>query len=426
MKRGHQVILFAVLLLSLTILSPSFDFRGSQLNQEKDQEKDVFPNTSSRSEDQHAPLKIVVSMSETEFQSFKKMANEVAASQHVEISLQNLEPDTYKRVLDNQFLVGESGDIILLDSAEVQYHAKKGHLYPLNGTTLSKSLGETVVGLREWTEWNGYQWGMPFDFDAYVLAARSPFLDEAGLTGLPENKDQWIKLVQQAAQDGTDLIRINLNDLHAVSAWLNQFEPGMAPDKIKKAQTSSQTEAYQPIIQLLDQIQSHITVESVNPTISASDEQTGAPMVVTLLSRLLSENQPGAGEQDSTKGIALRGLEPLRSRSLVIAAGSLEAEEASRWVEGMTSSSVQLKWYQQAKYLPAKQRELDLESQKLITKYHTTDVKSWFSTEPSQAVMTESGILASAFQKKIQQLLAGEITANQYVKSIIALQISSK
>ncbi|MGC5773780.1 hypothetical protein [Paenibacillus pabuli] len=426
MKRGHQVILFAVLLLSLTILSPSFDFRGSQLNQEKDQEKNAFPNTSSRSEDQHAPLKIVVSMSETDFESFKRMANEVAASQHVEINLHNLEPDTYKRVLDNQFSVGESGDIILLDSAEVQYHAKKGHLYPLNGTTLSKSLGETVVGLREWTEWNGYQWGMPFDFDAYVLAARSPFLDEAGLTGLPENKDQWIKLVQQAAQDGTDLIRINLNDLHAVSAWLNQFEPGMAPDKIKKAQTSSQTEAYQPIIQLLDQIQSHITVESINPTITASDEQTGAPMVVTLLSHLLSENQHGASEQNSTKGIAFRTLEPLRSRSLVIAAGSLEAEEASRWVEGMTSSSVQSKWYQQANYLPAKQQELDLESQKLITKYDTTDVKSWFPVEPSQPVMTESGILASAFQKKIQQLLAGEITANQYVKSVIALQVSSK
>ncbi|SDL43686.1 ABC-type glycerol-3-phosphate transport system, substrate-binding protein [Paenibacillus sp. OK060] len=426
MKRGHQVVLFAVLLLSLTILSPSFDFRGSQLNQERDQEKDAFPNTSSRSEDQHAPLEIVVSMSETDFKSFKKMANEVATSQHVEISLRNLEPDTYKRVLDNKFSVGESGDIVLLDSAEVQYHAKKGHLYPLNGTTLSKSLGETVVGLREMTEWNGYQWGMPFDFDAYVLAARSPFLDEAGLAGLPKNKEQWNKLVQQATQDETDLISINLNDPHAVSAWLNQFDPGMAPDKIKKAQTSSQTEAYKQIIQLIDQIQSHINVESMNPTISSSGEQTGVPMVVTLLSRLLSGDQGVAGEQESSEKIALSALEPLRSRSLVIAAGSLEAEEASRWIEGMTSSAVQSEWYQQANYLPAKQQELDLESQKLITKYNTTDVKSWFPADSSQAVMTESPILTSAFQKKIQQLLAGEITANQYVKSIIALQSSSK
>lgn len=426
MKRGHQVVLFAVLLLSLTILSPSFDFRGSQHNQERDQEKDAFPNTSSRNEDHHAPLEIVVSMSETDFQSFQRMADEVADSQHVEINLRNLEPDTYKRVLDNQFSVGESGDIILLDSAEVQYHAKKGHLYPLNGTTLSKSLGETVVGLREMTEWNGYQWGMPFDFDPYVIAARSSFLDEAGLGALPESKEQWIKLVQQAAQDRTDLIRINLNDLHAVSAWLNQFEPGMAPDKIKKAQTSSQMEAYQQVIQLLDQLQPHITVESINPTLSASDDQTDAPMVVTLLSRLLSGNQGMAGEQSSMERIALSKLEPLGSRSLVIAAGSLEAEEASRWIEGMTSSSVQSEWYRQANYLPAKQQELDLESQKLITKYGTTDIKSWVPAESSQSLMTEGLIQTAAFQKKVQQLLAGEITANQYVKSIIALQSESK
>ncbi|WP_405153325.1 extracellular solute-binding protein [Paenibacillus sp. FSL K6-0108] len=426
MKRGHQVVLFAVLLLSLTILSPSFDFRGSQINQERDQEKDAFPNTSSRSEDQHAPLEIVVSMSEKDFTLFKRIANEVATSQHVEISLRNLEPDTYKQVLDNKFSVGESGDIILLDSEEVQYHAKKGHLYPLNGTTLSKSLGETMVGLREMTEWNGYQWGMPFDFDAYVLAARSSFLDEAGLTDLPENKEQWVKLVQQAKQDRTDLLSINSNDLHAVSAWLNQFEPGMTPDKIKKAQTSGQTESYQQVIQLLDQIQSYLTVKSKNPTISSSGEQTEAPMVVTLLSRLLSVNQGVASKQGSSEKIAFSALESLRSRSLVIAAGSLEAEEASRWIEGMTSSPVQTEWYEQANYLPAKQQELDLESQKLITKYDATDVKSWFPTESSQSVLSGSLIPTSAFQKKIQQLLVGEITANQYVKSIIAMQSSSK
>jgi hypothetical protein len=119
-------------------------------------------------------------------------------------------------------------------------------------------------------------------------------------------------------------------------------------------------------------------------------------------------------------------LEPLGSRSLVIAAGSLEAEEASRWIEGMTSSSVQSEWYQEANYLPAKQQELDLESQKLITKYDTTDIKSWVPAESSQSLMTESLIQTAAFQKKVQQLFAGEITANQYVKSIIALQSESK
>lgn len=150
-----------------------------RLNQERDQEKDAFPGSSSRNEDAQAPLEIVVAMSDEEFQAFQKIAKEVAASQLVEINLRNEKPDTYKHVLDLEFSLGENGDVVLLDSEEVQYYAQKGYLYPLNGTTLSKSLGDTVVGLRGMTEWNGYQWGMPFDFDPYILAAQTSFLKRA-------------------------------------------------------------------------------------------------------------------------------------------------------------------------------------------------------------------------------------------------------
>ena len=236
MKRRHQVVLFAVLLLSLTILSPSFDFRGSQLNQERDQEKDAFPGSSSRNEDAQAPLEIVVAMSDEEFQAFQKIAKEVAASQLVEINLRNEKPDTYKHVLDLEFSLGENGDVVLLDSEEVQYYAQKGYLYPLNGTTLSKSLGDTVVGLRGMTEWNGYQWGMPFDFDPYILATQSSFLKRAGLESLPRNKDQWVKLTQQAVAEGTPLITMNINDMYGTNAWLNHLEPKMAPDQVKRTQ----------------------------------------------------------------------------------------------------------------------------------------------------------------------------------------------
>ncbi|WP_440111108.1 extracellular solute-binding protein [Paenibacillus sp. QZ-Y1] len=426
MRRRHQVVLFAVLLLSLTILSPSFDFRGTQLNQERDEEKDSFPNTSSRNEDTHSPVEVVVSMTETEFQLFQQLANKVAASQLVEIRIRNLKPDTYKRVLNNEFLVGESGDVILLDSAEVQYHAKRGHLYPLNGTTLSKSLGETVVGLREMTEWNGYQWGMPFDLDSYVLAAHSSFLDEAGLESLPENKDQWIQLIQQASPDASDLITINMNDPLAANVWLNEFDPGMAPNTLKKALTSSQTEGYQQVIELLDQIQPHIAVDTTNPVLSSTVNQKGTPMIVTLLSRLLNEHQSDADQKGSTERLALDVLEPLRSRSLVIAAGSLEADEASRWIEGMTSSAVQSEWYQQAHRLPAKQKELDLESQKLTNQYDMADVKLWLPIESVPTIMNENLVYSPAFQKKVQQLLKGEVTANQYVNSVIVTEASSK
>lgn len=417
MKRRHQVVLFAVLLLSLTILSPSFDFRGSQLNQERDQEKDTFPGSSSRNEDAQAPLEIVVAMSDEEFKAFQKIAKEVAASQLVEINLRNEKPNTYKRVLDLEFSLGENGDIVLLDSEEVQYYAQKGYLYPLNGTTLSKSLGETVAGLRGMTEWNGYQWGMPFDFDPHIMAAHSSFLKKAGLQTLPHSKDQWAKLTQQAIAEGIPLIALNLNDVYGTSGWLHHLEPGMAPDQVKGAQISSQTGDFQQGMQMMNQIQPYIMVQTDNPDFSSSADQKVTPMIVSLLSQLLNAEQSTV-DKDSMERISIEALEPVNSRSLVITAGSVEAEEASRWIEGMTSAGTQLKWYQQTNRLPAKQQELDVESEKLAEHYDITKGQSWFSTEDVPAATPESRALIIRFHQKVQQFLKGEITANQYVDSI--------
>lgn len=301
----------------------------------------------------------------------------------------------------------------------MQYYAQKGYLYPLNGTTLSKSLGDTVVGLRGMTEWNGYQWGMPFDFDPYILATQSSFLKRAGLESLPRNKDQWVKLTQQAIAEGTPLITMNINDMYGTNAWLNHLEPRMAPDQVKRTQLDSQTRDLQQGIQLMNQIQPLIKLESTNPGFSPTADQNDIPMVVSLLSQLLDADQGSTVDKESLKRISLETLETVKSRSLVITAGSVEAEEASRWIEGMTSATTQLKWYQQVNRLPAKQQELDLASEKLVGPYDMTKGQSWFpTTQDVPAATTESHTLITRFHKKVQLFLKGEITANQYVNSI--------
>ena len=126
MKRRHQVVLFAVLLLSLTILSPSFDFRGVPQNQDQDQENDAFPNAVTRSENQQAPVEIVVSMSESEFQVFSAIAKQVAAARVVKINLRNLASDTYKEVLDNELAVGTAGILSCLIVRKFRVMPKEG------------------------------------------------------------------------------------------------------------------------------------------------------------------------------------------------------------------------------------------------------------------------------------------------------------
>ncbi|MGF9698786.1 extracellular solute-binding protein [Paenibacillus sp. MABNR03] len=427
MKRRHQVVLFAVLLLSLTILSPSFDFRGTPQNQEGDQDNSSFPNTSSRNENQQVPVEIVVSMSEKEFQVFSKIANQIADARMVEIDLRNLETDTYQNVLEDELAVGDSGDIILLDSAEVQGYAKRGHLYPLNATSLSKTLGESVSRLREKTEWNGYQWGMPFDFDPYVLASGSDVAAEAGLERLPQNLDEWTKLLNQMEEKTRGLLTININDPFAADAWLNEFGPGVAPSTVRNIPEASTHVGDEQVKRVLNRIQPYIKPLDADPEFNDSAMQEQSLLIVTRFSKLLEGDQGLNGDKRSpTNRVMFKPLAAIKSRSFVITSGSHEAEQASRWIEGMISASAQSDWYQQAHHLPAKQQQLNLESKKLTDGGQMIGGQEWFASEISENDVIESPMQLLQYKKKIQQFLQGEISANQYVSGILQIHHSSK
>ncbi|MCM3133841.1 extracellular solute-binding protein [Paenibacillus polysaccharolyticus] len=417
MKRRHQVVLFAVLLLSLTILSPSFDFRGSQHNQGRNQEKDTYTGVSSRNEDTRAPLDVMVSMSAEEFASFQKVAKEVATSIYVEVNLRNVEPKEYKEVLDQEFSLGENGDIILLDSDQVQHYARKGYLVPLNATALSKALGDSVAELRGMTEWNGYQWAMPFDLDPYVMGVTASYLNEAGLQDFPQNREQWSKLIKASQTKSTPLISLNIDDIYGVGAWLSYLPPGMAPDQILKMQLIPITNESQQGVGLLRELQPYIMTMSADPVLSASEYKVPTPMFVSTLSRILHADEAAKGRGTFTSPVSLQALQAVESRSMVITAGTVETDAASRWIEGMSSAVTQTKWYKQTNRLPARQQENKKEVGDVESRYNMASNQSWLAKEsPMQAI--ENKTMIDRFRKRVQQLLEGEISAAQYVSSI--------
>ncbi|WP_434750124.1 extracellular solute-binding protein [Paenibacillus amylolyticus] len=418
MKRRHQVVLFAVLLLSLTILSPSFDFRDSQHNLARNQEKDTYPNGSSRNEDTRAPLRVVVSMTKEEFTLFQEVAKEVAVSRFVEVNVRNVEPDKYKEVLDQEFSLGENGDIILLDSDQIHYYARKGYLLPLNGTSLSKLIGDTIIELRGMTEWNGYQWAMPFDFDPYVMGATPAYLNKTGSPGFPLNREQWFKLIRQSQTESTPLISMNIDDLYGASAWMSYLPPGMSPDQILKMQPASMTNEFQQGVSLLSELQPHILTMSVDPLLSASDYKVQTPMFVSTLSRILRTDEVAKGKGTFASPVSLQALQAVDSRSLVITAGSVETDAASRWIEGMSSAATQNKWAKQTKRLPARQQEMEKEAGSIEGRYSMVHNQSWFSKEYSSVQLAENRSMITRSQKRVQQVLQGEISAAQYINSI--------
>ncbi|MBU5354229.1 extracellular solute-binding protein [Paenibacillus barcinonensis] len=418
MKRRHQVVLFAVLLLSLTILSPSFDFRGSQHNQERNQENDTYPGTLSRADDTRAPLNVTVSMSKEEFAAFEKLAEEVAAARYVEIKLRNVEPGEYNDVLDQEFSLGENGDVILLENDQVQLYAKKGYLLPLNGTQLSKSIGETVAELRAITEWNGYQWGLPFDFDPYVMGARTSFLNKVGLQAFPNNKEQWSKLIQEAQAEGTALISLGMEDIEGANVWMSYLPPGMSPDQVLRLQSVSPAGELQRGVRLLSELQPYITTMAAVPVVSSSNYKVKTPMFVTTLSRMLYADESAQDGATVRTSISLEPLQAVKSRTLVITAGSVETDAASRWIEGMTSAATQNKWYVQTKRLSARQQEQNQQASQVQARYNGLLEPFWFSKDHNPIRLAERQTMLVRFQKQVRQVLQGEISAAQYVNSI--------
>ncbi|MBR2563589.1 MAG: extracellular solute-binding protein [Paenibacillus sp.] len=418
MKRRHQIVLFAVLLLSLTILSPSFDFRGSHYTQERNPEKDTYPGASSLSHEKRAPLDVTVSMSKEEFESFYKLAEEVAASRYIQVKLRNVESEEYKKVLDQEFSLGENGDIILLNSDDVQYYAKKGYLVPLNGTALSKSLGDTIIELRVMTEWNGYQWGMPFDFDPYIIGATASFLNKADLQGLPQNKDQWSKVIKAAQIEDVSLISMNIEDICGASAWMGSLPLGMSPDQIITLQPTSLVNELQQGITLLNELQPQIKTLSEDPVGSASNVKMNTPMFVSTLSRILQEDEAAGDKDRLVSDNLLKPLHAVESRSLVITSGSVEADAASRWIEGMLSASTQKKWFDETKRLSARKEEMKQGAEDSGILNEKFKNQSWFSKDYDPVQSAKSREIVMRFEKQVKQLLRGQINAAQYVSSI--------
>ncbi len=82
---------------------------------------------------------------------------------------------------------------------------------------------------------------------------------------------------------------MNINDMYGTNAWLNHLGPRMAPYQVQRTQLDSQTGDLQQGIQLMNQIQPLIRLESTNSEFSPTADQNGTPMVVSLLSQLLQK-----------------------------------------------------------------------------------------------------------------------------------------
>lgn len=320
-------MLFGILLLSLTSLSPSFDLTHKAGGDKPGND----PLPPSQPPDQpkriYGPIKIGVQMEDREFQELVRLNMDMIKTSGARADITQLDDfgddiESLIRILS----LGEGPDVLLIDSHWIKPLAMKGLLLPMEASQAVAPDSQLPAGLLEPVQWNGFQWGIPFDMDPYVLAWKTDIAGEQ----LPENRKGWQSLKKK--QDGKPLFSLDPRDPYAFAAVIHTL--GGNPEKPE-----------QEVLDLL-----------INPAAPAPwftfressldlvwGREDASPVIVAPLSAVRGEYAAGyrVGMPPEDGG---NGRTVVRSRSFVVTAQRDSVVPAMSWISEITSPSRSEKW----------------------------------------------------------------------------------
>ena len=112
--------------------------------------------------------------------------------------------------------LGEGPDIILTDSHYIKALAMTGYLLPVDASQTTMTGEDTLNGLLPQLQWNGYQWGMPFDIDPYIVTWQTKGKDGTSFN-MPKSRQAWQEYLE----------------LHKTSSVLS-FDPGILTHSVRR------------------------------------------------------------------------------------------------------------------------------------------------------------------------------------------------
>lgn len=200
LKRKNYWLLFAVLLLALTSLSPSMELNTDHGSYPPRQPLDQSERPPSGEAGEIESLQIRVSLSTEEFSVLEQISKEYTLSSGVSVILKNVEAEDVGAQVRDELTIGTSPDIVMLDGHSIYDLATRGYLLPVD-------IYQSVPGSTPLTmlipqmQWNGYNWGVPLDIDPYVLVYSPERLAGMGLAEVPASLEQWNMLLSRLKEE---------------------------------------------------------------------------------------------------------------------------------------------------------------------------------------------------------------------------------
>jgi ABC-type glycerol-3-phosphate transport system substrate-binding protein len=410
MKRKKYWFLFAILLLSLSSLSPSFDFTHHTRREPPGDEPKPPQQRPEVPETDLGPIKVGVQLNPDELRQLKALNERFMEETGAEIEITPLETsETQKESFLLEMSLGEGPDIVLTDSHLIKALAMSGCLLPVDASQGTMPGEDILNGLLPPLQWNGYQWGMPFDIDPYIMTWQTkgkggePFK-------VPESRQAWQEYLER--HKVSPVLSFDWNDPYAFGAAVHLLEGDPSkPD--------------QEVLDMLIRNHGRVT-ESAQGLTEADVNGQESTMSGKVEAAVYIEPYSSFSDQEAD-GVSLAlamGKEQLdtpvvRTRSFAVAAHTESSSLAMKWITYMTGKAMQREWSRAAGTLP-------VISELYVMGTNLSDRGIWQKAAvPAQVLLSRNEPAAlnfgdsegfQTYSQAAKRLLLGEITNQQYME----------
>ena len=406
MKRKNHWLLFAILLLSLTSLSPSLDFTQENSQKNNNKPSNLLSLDSPNLDNNHRPIRISVQLSEENFKILESMNERFVRETGIQSELSNVAVEMAHDEFSLSLAIGEGPDVLLMESKWVNTFATKGYLLPVESYLKNATGSDVIRTLLPTVEWNGYQWATPFDMDPYVLVWQPKTLVEMGIMEPPRTNIEWVNLLsKQADREGEFLLGMDVEEPYALATLMG----GMGGDILHLDDKT---------LLWIEQALPYMNIVGDNKEEVWKLLYTGEiPLYISTYSEAILSWKEGL---KVVLPESLYNNEPvfLRSRSFAVSSHTSLTDQSAEWIAYMTSSSIQQEWLEKTNRLPALNSIYENELS------NGTDIP--FELELLQSL--NSGSIQSDQMKRpiwselsiyVKQLLTGQITVNQFKAAML-------
>lgn len=304
-------------------------------------------------------LRVEAALQDSEFQLLVRQNNDfLNRNTNIVVELIQVSPDeAYRRFTDSSRLE-EAADVMLMSNEWVKEFAVSGYLLPADTALAGAAQTEQFDAVADPLKWNGYIWGVPRDFDPYVIVWNSSlvrsWLGEDVI--FPLTFEHWALLAAKSAEEQSTAAWLTLNpdDPLALLAWLDNSAGQRSDGLIAAGYGQWKDGIFDTALGLLDQYRAGVSIEADPNSIiqSVAEGRTAAAVLPHAAAVRLSEESPvDAALEIDRSSWKLPFVWP-RGRSYVISSHTAVEEAAHSWIAAMTDGSIQIENREQQGLLP--------------------------------------------------------------------------